>query len=66
MLRANHDLMEPELIEAPAGNNSSPEDDGMGALIDVAKRQEGAKRLRKLGEAVLRKYGYSQYNEIPV
>ena len=70
MPRANHDLMEQELIGAVA---SSPEDDDMGAVYDAIRTQknldEEQKRinnLRQLGQEVLEKYGYAEYSEITV
>ena len=70
MPRANHDLMERELIGAVA---SSPEDDDMGAVYDAIRTQknldEEQKRinnLRQLGQEVLEKCGYAEYSEITV
>ncbi len=70
MPRANHDLMEQELIGAVA---SSPEDADMRALYDAICKQknldEEQKRinnLRQVGQEVLDKCGYAEYNEITV
>ena len=70
MPRANHDLMEQELIGAVA---SSPEDDDMGAVYDAIRTQENSDKeqerignLRQLGQAVLDKCGYAGYGEITV
>ena len=70
MPRANHDLMERELIGAVA---SSPEDDDMGAVYDAIRTQENSDKeqerignLRQLGQEVLDKCGYAGYGEITV
>ncbi len=70
MPRANHDLMEQELIGAVA---SSPEDDDMGAVYDAIRTQENSDKeqerignLRQLGQEVLDKCGYAGYGEITV
>lgn len=70
MPRANHDLMERELTEATA---TSPEDSDMRALYDAIRTQknldEERKRinnLRQVGQEVLDKCGYAEYNEITV
>ena len=70
MPRANHDLVERELIGATA---SSPEDNDMRALLDAIRTQknldEEQKRinnLRQLGQEVLDKCGYAGYGEITV
>ena len=70
MPRANHDLVERELIGAVA---SSPEDDDMGAVYDAIhtqenfdKERERINNLRKLGQEVLDEYGYAEYGEITV
>ena len=70
MPRANHDLVERELIGAVA---SSPEDDDMGAVYDAIhtqenfdKERERINNLRKFGQEVLDKFGYAEYSEITV
>ena len=70
MPRANHNLMEQELIGAVA---SSPEDDDMGAVYDAIctqknfdKEQARIDNLRKFGQKVLDEYGYAEYSEITV
>ncbi len=70
MPRANHDLMEQELIGAVA---SSPEDDDMGAVYDAIrtqenfdKEQERINNLRNFGQKVLDECGYAEYSEITV
>lgn len=70
MPRANHDLVERELIGAVA---SSPEDDDMGAVYDAIRTQENSDKeqerignLRQLGQEVLDKCGYAGYGEITV
>ena len=70
MPRANHNLMEQELIGAVA---SSPEDDDMGAVYDAIRTQENSDKeqerignLRQLGQEVLDKCGYAGYGEITV
>ena len=70
MPRANHNLMERELIGAVA---SSPEDDAIGAVYDAIRTQENSDKeqerignLRQLGQEVLDKCGYAGYGEITV
>mgnify|MGYP000445426882 CR=1 FL=1 len=70
MPRANHNLMERELIGAVA---SSPEDDDIGAVYDAIRTQENSDKeqerignLRQLGQEVLDKCGYAGYGEITV
>ena len=70
MPRANHNLMERELIGAVA---SCPEDDDMGAVYDAIHTQENFNKeqariddLKKFGQKVLDEYGYAGYGEITV
>ena len=70
MPRANHDLMEREFAGVA---DSSSEDADMRALYDAICKQknldEEQKRtnnLRQVGQEVLDKCGYAEYNEITV
>ena len=70
MPRANHDLMDQELIGVVA---SCPEDDDMGAVYDAIHTQENFDKeqariddLRKFGQKVLDECGYAGYGEITV
>lgn len=70
MPRANHDLMERELVGAVA---SGPEDDDMGAVYDAIRTQENSDKeqerinnLRNFGQKVLDECGYAEYSEITV
>ena len=70
MPRANHDLVERELIGAVA---SSPEDDDMGAVYDAIHTQENFDKERErinnrgtLGQEVLNECVYADKGLIPV